>query len=211
VAHGNTGFGPGFPFIGNVNGNAEATGGSSAGFNASAKYWFQIQLLKPVPVWPSEGVPVLFSAHGEGYATASGLDAQGYVTASAEAEGSAYLSGGVGPSQQGFQFGFLDTNTGGFDKTISVNVPVNSDAGVSITAACSAISITGSATCGAAVDPFLGFDQATFDATMGANTFPLNQYFQFVVSENVVPIPPAVWLFGSGLLGLVGIARRTRR
>jgi hypothetical protein len=25
---------------------------------------------------------------------------------------------------------------------------------------------------------------------------------------NVVPIPPAVWLFGSGLLGLVGIARK---
>jgi len=26
----------------------------------------------------------------------------------------------------------------------------------------------------------------------------------------VIPIPPAVWLFGSGLLGLVGIARRKK-
>jgi hypothetical protein len=23
-----------------------------------------------------------------------------------------------------------------------------------------------------------------------------------------VPVPPAVWLFGSGLLGLIGVARR---
>ncbi|MEA3242882.1 MAG: VPLPA-CTERM sorting domain-containing protein [Pseudomonadota bacterium] len=27
-------------------------------------------------------------------------------------------------------------------------------------------------------------------------------------ASSVVPIPAAVWLFGSGLLGLVGIARR---
>jgi hypothetical protein len=27
---------------------------------------------------------------------------------------------------------------------------------------------------------------------------------------NAVPIPPALWLFGSGLLGLIGIARRKK-
>jgi hypothetical protein len=27
----------------------------------------------------------------------------------------------------------------------------------------------------------------------------------------VVPVPAAVWLFGSGLLGLVGVARRKNR
>ena len=31
-----------------------------------------------------------------------------------------------------------------------------------------------------------------------------------VVMTNPVPVPPAVWLFGSGLLGLVGIARRKK-
>ena len=30
----------------------------------------------------------------------------------------------------------------------------------------------------------------------------------YLVKTNVIPVPPAVWLFGSGLLGLVGIARR---
>jgi len=34
---------------------------------------------------------------------------------------------------------------------------------------------------------------------------------RFVVTGTVVPIPAAVWLFGSGLLGLVGIARRRRK
>ena len=29
-----------------------------------------------------------------------------------------------------------------------------------------------------------------------------------VHSGDVIPIPAAVWLFGSGLLGLVGVARR---
>lgn len=32
----------------------------------------------------------------------------------------------------------------------------------------------------------------------------------FVGSYNVVPVPAAVWLFGSGLIGLVGLARRKR-
>ncbi|UCC56649.1 MAG: lamin tail domain-containing protein [Gammaproteobacteria bacterium] len=30
------------------------------------------------------------------------------------------------------------------------------------------------------------------------------------VSNSVVPLPPTVWLFGSGLLGLIGIARRKK-
>jgi hypothetical protein len=31
-----------------------------------------------------------------------------------------------------------------------------------------------------------------------------------VLSGDVVPVPAAVWLFGSGLLGLVGVARRKK-
>jgi len=35
-----------------------------------------------------------------------------------------------------------------------------------------------------------------------------NSYTWAVHDGNVIPIPPALWLFGSGLLGLIGVARR---
>lgn len=51
-----------------------------------------------------------------------------------------------------------------------------------------------------------------FEDTGGDFTLTLNQNrqaFSFSSSASVVvPVPAAVWLFGSGLLGLVGIARR---
>ncbi len=68
--------------------------------------------------------------------------------------------------------------------------------------------------------PFVGFN-ANFDvttltfqsqdanATIAANcTFELGNTCPTTVSA--VPVPAAVWLFGSGLLGLVGIARRKK-
>jgi len=32
--------------------------------------------------------------------------------------------------------------------------------------------------------------------------------YAFTVAPSAVPLPSAVWLFGSGLLGLIGLARR---
>ena len=34
--------------------------------------------------------------------------------------------------------------------------------------------------------------------------YPLSQ----VITPSAVPVPAAVWLFGSGLLGLIGVVRR---
>jgi hypothetical protein len=51
------------------------------------------------------------------------------------------------------------------------------------------------------VGPFAGFS-ANFDLTLVSN---------LSVTPAVVPVPAAVWLFGSGLLGLVGIARRKKQ
>ena len=64
--------------------------------------------------------------------------------------------------------------------------------------------------------PFAGFN-ANFDITAltftstggtinGGNPFDVGPY-----PSNAVPVPAAVWLFGSGLLGLVGVARRGRK
>jgi len=52
-----------------------------------------------------------------------------------------------------------------------------------------------------------------FDDTDGDFALTLNQSgqaFSFSSSASVVPVPPAVWLFGSGLLGLIKIARRRK-
>ena len=41
----------------------------------------------------------------------------------------------------------------------------------------------------------------------GIFTDSVNQNF---IITSAVPVPAAVWLFGSGLIGLIGIARRTK-
>jgi hypothetical protein len=46
-------------------------------------------------------------------------------------------------------------------------------------------------------------------ANMGV-AFTSDQVLSGDVVNQPVPIPPALWLFGSGLLGLVGIARRKK-
>ena len=66
---------------------------------------------------------------------------------------------------------------------------------------------------------YIGFSGGGFDAMLvrdnlgGGNSFydgGLNSLALDAIETSAVPIPPAVWLFGSGLLGLVGIARRKK-
>jgi hypothetical protein len=45
---------------------------------------------------------------------------------------------------------------------------------------------------------------------MGENTYNLDEYYTIAYSPNIVPVPPSVWLFGSGLIGLVAVARRRK-
>jgi hypothetical protein len=53
---------------------------------------------------------------------------------------------------------------------------------------------------GAATTSLLSSNHDLADATAG----------HFLVRASVVPVPAAVWLFGSGLIGLVGLARRKK-
>ena len=39
---------------------------------------------------------------------------------------------------------------------------------------------------------------------------PVDYSIQLVGSASTVPVPAAVWLFGSGLVGLLGVARRKK-
>ena len=84
---------------------------------------------------------------------------------------------------------------------------------------CDAVTVTGA----------LLSDTITLDGLVGLETFDFNwgslasvswtnvdpsqalQLDNISVSTTVVPVPAAVWLFGSGLLGLVGVARRAPR
>ena len=66
---------------------------------------------------------------------------------------------------------------------------------------------------------FTGMATGTSLLTMFDNDHPAGSWFandgspiimDYIGSSVVIPIPAAVWLFGSGLLGLVGMARRKK-
>jgi len=60
----------------------------------------------------------------------------------------------------------------------------------------------------------LGYNEANFIANADGNLFATHIYLSdgvttgFAFGGTVVPVPAAVWLFGSGLIGLIGLARR---
>jgi hypothetical protein len=69
--------------------------------------------------------------------------------------------------------------------------------------------------------PFIGSEQ--YDAVVSTGALCTNggphcgpwtsltgTDFAFLIDTTAIPIPAAVWLFGSGLLGLIGIARRKK-
>jgi hypothetical protein len=50
----------------------------------------------------------------------------------------------------------------------------------------------------------VGAQWVAFDGT------PYTEVYNIAVTPSAIPVPAAVWLFGSGLLGLVGVARRRK-
>jgi hypothetical protein len=45
---------------------------------------------------------------------------------------------------------------------------------------------------------------------LGKVTLGTNGTLTFAANASAVPLPAAVWLFGSGLMGLVGVSRRRK-
>ena len=65
---------------------------------------------------------------------------------------------------------------------------------------------------GLGISPFSDSWEDIFRGTIGANCSEVNckATTSHLSVYGVVPVPAAVWLFGSGLLGLVGLARRKK-
>jgi hypothetical protein len=68
---------------------------------------------------------------------------------------------------------------------------------------------------GATTTPLFGnsWDSSSFWAFIGVDSDSANERPMYALSSpiTVVPIPAAVWLFGSALIGLIGVARRKAR
>ena len=67
--------------------------------------------------------------------------------------------------------------------------------------------LSGSSTYTSATFDSLGLTPGTYEWTWGSGA----SADSFTLNVGAVPIPAAAWLFGSGLLGLVGVARRKAR
>lgn len=209
-----TGFGPGFPLVGNVDAtaNVDVMGNNaplvpiaSAGGNVT--FYFASESYRPGPLNPPN-LPIYFEAHGQ--------NTQNYGSSSVSVS-LAYSGLGV------VGWNSASPSSDHFDHSTTIWLTPGNVATVHLDANCYTYAIgswdysdpsgiptpvAADGNCKAHVDPTIRFDQAAFDALYGANSFTLTDYYRLQFSENVVPIPPAVWLFGSGLLGLIAVARR---
>jgi hypothetical protein len=61
------------------------------------------------------------------------------------------------------------------------------------------------------VDDLVQSGEVPFDLNFPIVNFPISLGGTAELVANPVPVPAAVWLFGSGLIGLVGVRRRMRR
>ena len=100
---------------------------------------------------------------------------------------SSYSCGAFG-TQTCYNYGPQYTNTSGFNGTNVIT-----------------LALTGTGLAALESNGLLNFTgQVSGSLNLNSSTLTVD------VSANPVPIPSAIWLFGSGLLGLVGIARRKK-
>ena len=126
--------------------------------------------------------------------------------------GTVSLFGGSGGTSAAVDFGLLPyngTDFFGYTGFNSVSGPATSAGGASTTLGIFALTIDLADAFGAGFGEFEGV-QLQITGANGAGGFYDAAPSLIGVTTAVVPLPAAVWLFGSGLIGLVGIARRKK-
>lgn len=170
---------------------------------------------------------MLFSWNGLGHSVSIVLDASGMLSniGAAIMGGPTSTVSGVGalPATDGMNFGTaklpkflplgpspaatktLNTGAGCDGSTLATQVNAYT---ITTNMANVGVCTTGMANDGIGGDPMTSAAFAGFNANFDITSV---HFDSFVTAPAAVPVPAAVWLFGSGLLGLVGIARRKKK
>ena len=110
----------------------------------------------------------------------------------------------AGPTSIGPGTGFFGTTAGTGDMA---GIRFDIDNLLVTTGYTSGAALSGAFTLTSSTFASLGLTPGSYEWTWGSGA----SADSFTLNVGAVPVPAAVWLFGSGLLGLVGIARRKAR
>lgn len=227
VARSDTGLGSQTGGVGLSNGDAHATAENinaraAAVTSGTVSFAWRLALASDAPFVPPS-IPVRFTAWGEGHLSGEGYEFGGRVRAEVGLQWPGFPASQFSfDSGEHYNFGAIDRSLGG--TTVLAVTPGQTVAGW-VVSSCqvSAVGyvIDGSVVqplrsdvgCTVSADPLLMLDQATFDATYGAASFPLAEHYRLDYSPNVpvVPEPAAAWLWLMGLASLAGLVKGRAR